>query len=50
MLLRSSFAPQKPLLRRYNGQRGNWKAMGKVFYLYYPAHLFLFGLLRLLLK
>lgn len=39
-----------PLLRRYNGQRGNWKAMGKVFYLYYPAHMFLCGLLRLLLK
>ena len=38
-----------PLLRCYNGQRGSWKAMGKVFYWYYPAHLFLCGVLRLLL-
>lgn len=38
-----------PLLRCYNGQRGSWKAMGKVFYWYYPVHLFLCGLLRILL-
>lgn len=38
-----------PLLRRYNGQLGRWKSMGKVFYAYYPAHLFLCGLLRILL-
>ena len=39
-----------PLLRLYNGQRGSWKPMGKVFYLYYPAHLFLCGILRMLIQ
>lgn len=38
-----------PLLACYNGQRGTWKGMGKLFYIYYPAHLFLLGLLRILL-
>jgi len=38
-----------PLLRCYNGQRGSWKGMGKLFYAYYPAHLFLLGTLRVLL-
>lgn len=38
-----------PLLRLYNGQRGTWKPMGKVFYAYYPAHLVLCGVLRILL-
>lgn len=35
-----------PLLRRYNGRRGHWKGMGKLFYVYYPLHLALLGLLR----
>lgn len=38
-----------PLLKLYNGQRGSWKRMGKLFYIYYPAHLFLCGILRVLL-
>lgn len=38
-----------PLLRLYNGQRGSWKGMGKLFYFYYPAHLVFCGLLRVLL-
>ncbi len=38
-----------PLLGLYNGQRGKWKGMGKLFYAYYPVHLFLCGILRLLL-
>lgn len=38
-----------PLLKLYNGQRGHWKGMGKLFYIYYPLHLFLCGLLRVLL-
>ena len=38
-----------PLLKCYNGQRGSWKGMGTLFYFYYPVHLFLLGLLRLLL-
>ena len=38
-----------PLLRLYNGERGKWKGMGKLFYVYYPAHLFVIGILRVLL-
>ncbi len=38
-----------PLLRLYNGQRGTWKGMKWLFYIYYPAHLVLIGILRLLL-
>lgn len=38
-----------PLLRLYNGQRGKWKGMGRLFYYYYPLHLALCGLLRILL-
>lgn len=38
-----------PLLARYNGERGRWKGMGKLFYLYYPLHLALLGVLRVLL-
>ena len=39
-----------PLLRRYNGRRGRWKGMGKLFYVYYPLHLALLGLLRTALR
>lgn len=38
-----------PLLRLYNGERGSWKGMGKLFYAYYPAHLIMCGLLRVIL-
>lgn len=38
-----------PLLKRYNGQRGKGKEMKWFFYLYYPAHLAVIGLLRILL-
>ncbi|MDD5863252.1 MAG: TraX family protein [Firmicutes bacterium] len=38
-----------PLLRLYNGERGQWKGMGKLFYAYYPAHLAVCGLLRVAL-
>ncbi len=38
-----------PLLRCYNGQRGRWRGMGRLFYAYYPAHLILCGILRALL-
>ena len=36
-----------PLLARYNGQRGSWPGMKWFFYLYYPLHLLLCGLVRL---
>lgn len=38
-----------PLLKLYNGEKGTWKPMGKVFYVYYPVHLALCGVLRILL-
>ena len=36
-----------PLLKRYNGQRGSWKGMKWFFYLYYPLHLVVCGLIRI---
>lgn len=38
-----------PLLKAYRGERGSWKGMGKFFYFYYPAHLVVCGILRILL-
>jgi hypothetical protein len=38
-----------PLLKQYNGKRGNWKGMKWLFYLYYPAHLIIIGIIRILL-
>jgi len=38
-----------PLLYLYNGKRGEWKGMGKLFYVYYPAHLALCGVIRILI-
>ena len=39
-----------PLLSLYNGERGECRKLGRFFYVYYPAHLALLGLLRVLLK
>ena len=39
-----------PLLRRYNGARGGSARFGKLFYIYYPLHLALMGLLRLMIS
>ncbi|MDD5945242.1 MAG: TraX family protein [Clostridia bacterium] len=36
-----------PFLKAYNGQRGQWKGMKWFFYLYYPLHLAVCGLIRL---
>ncbi len=38
-----------PLLRLYNGKRGSFKGMGKLFYVYYPLHLFICGVIRIIL-
>ncbi len=38
-----------PFLSKYNGKRGAWKGMKWFFYAYYPLHLVLLGILRLLL-
>ena len=38
-----------PFMANYNGQRGKWKGMKWFFYLYYPLHLVLVGILRITL-
>jgi len=38
-----------PILARYNGERGTWKGMKWFFYIYYPAHLVVIGIIRILL-
>lgn len=38
-----------PILKQYNGERGSWKGMKWLFYIYYPAHLFVIGLIRVLI-
>ena len=35
-----------PILKMYNGQRGKMKAMKWLFYIYYPAHLFIVAIIR----
>lgn len=39
-----------PILKMYNGKRGTLKGMKWLFYIYYPAHLFIIGILRILLN
>ena len=38
-----------PFLKNYNGKRGKWKGMKWFFYLYYPLHLIICGIIRVLL-
>ena len=38
-----------PVLASYNGERGHWKGMKWFFYVYYPAHLIVIGIIRLAL-
>ncbi len=35
-----------PLLKNYNGERGKWTWLKWFFYLYYPIHLFILGIIR----
>lgn len=39
-----------PILARYNGERGKWKGMKWLFYVYYPAHLVIIGVIRIALN
>ena len=48
-ILQMAVALALPLLKRYNGRRGSWRGMKWFFYIYYPAHLILIGLLRIAL-
>jgi hypothetical protein len=36
-----------PILYQYNGQRGKWKGVKWFFYVYYPVHLIVLGLIRI---
>ena len=38
-----------PLLKAYNGERGSWKGMKYLFYIYYPLHLIICGIIRIML-
>ena len=38
-----------PFLKKYNGERGSWKGMKWFFYLYYPLHLIICGVIRVCL-
>lgn len=38
-----------PLLKAYNGERGKWKGMKYLFYVYYPLHLIICGIIRIVL-
>lgn len=39
-----------PFMAFYNGQRGKWKGMKWFFYIYYPLHLVLIGILRVIIR
>ena len=36
-----------PILYQYNGQRGKWKGMKWFFYIYYPLHMIILGLIKI---
>ena len=48
-VLQLSVALAIPLLRHYNGERGKWKGMKWLFYLYYPLHMVILGMVKMLL-
>lgn len=48
-LLQMTVALAIPILKMYNGERGNMKGMKWFFYFYYPLHLILCGIVRMIL-
>ena len=38
-----------PILKQYNGERGQWKGMKWFFYLYYPLHLCVIGIIGVMI-
>ena len=38
-----------PLMKRYNGQRGKARSLKWFFYIYYPAHLIIIGIIRMMI-
>ena len=46
-LLQMCVALAIPLWRMYNGERGKWKRMKWFFYVYYPLHLAILGLIKM---
>lgn len=48
-ILQMTVALSIPFLKRYNGERGRLKSMKWLFYIYYPLHLFICGLIRIML-
>ena len=48
-LMQMGVALTIPLLKSYNGSRGTFKGMRYFFYWYYPAHLIVCGIIRILL-
>ena len=47
-LLQMSVALAIPLWRMYSGERGKWRGMKWFFYFYYPAHLAILGIARVI--
>lgn len=39
-----------PVLSQYNGECGKWQDMKWLFYIYYPAHLVIIGILRIIVQ
>lgn len=46
-IMQMAVALSIPVLYFYNGEKGNWKGMKWFFYIYYPAHLTILGLVRI---
>jgi len=46
-LMQMAVALSIPVLYLYNGEKGKWEGMKWLFYIYYPAHLTILGLVRI---